>query len=755
MEESLSAENLDDSNDEEFEISGKRSKHKKLKKKKHKKKRHRDITVRDLLDINADENDDEEEEYDDEAELPNHEAQMLEQSYLKRHDRAHYGIERLLHDKIDSAEYIQDLEARNQVFEESAVTPEFARQIIIPTAKDPSLWFVKCKRGSEKLACISLLNKAFMKARQKQPLLILSVTCLNHLKGHIYIEAYKEVHVRQAVEGLQCVGTKITLVPMKEMNEIYATAQAKKKTLKKGDWVRIKSGWYAGDLGLVVYVNPQMTRTKVKLVPRLDTEETVMENQVPGRRKGKKANAIVRPPQKLFDHVRCGCNEIKQSPDTKQEFYYWLKMYFRHGFLYKDFNLRQLITEDITPTLAELQVFNSTTAEEGEEDEKINLMLLKEKQSSGIGKGDKVRVTRGDLTDLKGTVISIDGTIVTIEPMSDQVKNNLKFPASDLEKYFQVGDYVRVARGQHQGESGIVMAVEKGIVYICSDTKEQQIEARASDLQSGAQMNVESTTKHNYRVNDLVIFNNNKSAGIILSVGGDTVNVLDSYGDSKSIRIQDINSKKDSRTMKAFDAMRNSISAGDQVRIVDGENKGKRGTIVHIYKEYVFLYSEEQPMNSGFFVERRKNLLILGAEMLRGSHDAMREKRAKARAVNPKRDDLFGKLVKIESGAYKGYQGIVKDVDKVNVKVELSSKPKVINVDRSMVKLASEKSTEEIPIDHEIGTKTPAYFPQSPHWVASTPAPQSASYADPSKQFNWLDNIQKKNKHTTNGNTQT
>eukprot|EP00826_Nyctotherus_ovalis_P045994 TRINITY_DN5145_c0_g1_i2.p1 TRINITY_DN5145_c0_g1~~TRINITY_DN5145_c0_g1_i2.p1 ORF type:complete len:742 (+),score=230.48 TRINITY_DN5145_c0_g1_i2:128-2353(+) len=738
MDDDFSDDNLDVSEEEEeIKLSRKRHRHKRQKKKK-KSKKSGATGIEDMIEFDADENDEEEEE-DYEAELSDAGAQRIEKTIIDQKRRRRYGIEDVIYGRADSDKYIRDLEEKNQIIEGNMISPDVSRQIILPSTKDPSLWFVKCKRGAERLACISLLNKAFAKARQKQPLLILSVTCFNHLKGYIYIEAYKEAHVRQAIEGLQCIGNKVTLVPQREMNEIYAVAQSKKKNLKRGDWVRVKSGVYAGDLGLVVEASAQAGRAKIKLVPRLETEETFAERPMPGKKRGKKSNTLVRPPQKLFNNLQYGCNEIKRDPQTGQEFYHWCEMDFRNGFLYKYFNAKQLKTEDVNPTLTELQLFKSSLSGEDEEDEKINLMLLKEKQTSGISKGDKVRVARGDLTDLKGTVISIDNALVTIEPSSDQVKHSLKFPVSDLEKYFEIGDFVRVTRGQNQGESGLVTAVEKGIVYIFSEGKLQEIEVRASDIQSGTDVRAEPTTKHNYRANDLVIFNNNKSAGIILKVAGDSVTVLDSYGDTKPLRIQDINSKRDSKHIPALDAMRNSISAGDSVRIIDGENKGKRGTIVHIYKDYVFLYSADQPGANGFFVEKRRNLLILGAEMLRGVHDASREKRAKARAVNPRRDDLYGKLVKIESGAYKGYQGIVTDVDKVNVKVELSSKPKVVNIDRGIVKLATEKAEEEVPIDHEVGTKTPAYFPQSPHWVASTPAPQSASYADPSKQFNWVD----------------
>ena len=48
-----------------------------------------------------------------------------------------------------------------------------------------------------------------------------------------------------------------------------------------------------------------------------------------------------------------------------------------------------------------------------------------------------------------------------------------------------------------------------------------------------------------YKANDLVIYNNNKSVGLVLNVERDFINVLDSYGEVKSIRAQEINFKKE------------------------------------------------------------------------------------------------------------------------------------------------------------------------------------------------------------------
>ena len=182
--------------------------------------------------------------------------------------------------------------------------------------------------------------------------------------------------------------------------------------------------------------------------------------------------------------------------------------------------------------------------------------------------------------------------------------------------------------------------------------------------------------------------------------------------------------------MRGLDSLRHSITKGDSVKIVDGPNKGKKGTIVHLHKNIVYLYNPEQSSNNGLFVDKTRNLIILGAELLTGPNDDL-TKRKRSILSNPRRDELFNKLVRIKSGPYKGYEGLVVSVDKGMAKVELSSKAKTVNVDRGSIvdaTLAAVNDTfVEIPI---AGAKTPAYCPQSPHWISSTPAPQSPGYTD-------------------------
>lgn len=142
-----------------------------------------------------------------------------------------------------------------------------------PSIKDPRLWQIRVKRGLEKQVVMSLINKSIDFAKKGQPLAILSATCTDNVEGYIYIEAFKEIHVREAIKGLSAIlGGNLSLVELSEMTGIYAGstgAQDRQRVaLKRHQWVRIKNGLYNGDIGLVE--GNAGDKIWLRVIPRLD-----------------------------------------------------------------------------------------------------------------------------------------------------------------------------------------------------------------------------------------------------------------------------------------------------------------------------------------------------------------------------------------------------------------------------------------------------------------------------------------------------
>jgi len=70
--------------------------------------------------------------------------------------------------------------------------------LLLPSVDDPKLWQVRVKRKFERMACMALLNKCADFASRGKPLFIFSATSSDSTEGWIYVEAFKEIHVKDA-----------------------------------------------------------------------------------------------------------------------------------------------------------------------------------------------------------------------------------------------------------------------------------------------------------------------------------------------------------------------------------------------------------------------------------------------------------------------------------------------------------------------------------------------------------------------------
>ena len=153
------------------------------------------------------------------------------------------------------------------------------------------------------------------------------------------------------------------------------------------------------------------------------------------------------------------------------------RMLFYRGFLFKPFPFKQVeSTSNIKPTHEELQNFSSTiqkstaqnsyNTDDCDDDDKVIEDVIRKTMMKGgttfFTKGDKIRVHKGDLTGIKGTVITIEeGGLVTFKPMNlAELKRPLQIDISMLTKYFEPGDLVRVNEGKYKGDTGQVIDVD-------------------------------------------------------------------------------------------------------------------------------------------------------------------------------------------------------------------------------------------------------------------------------------------------------
>ena len=84
------------------------------------------------------------------------------------------------------------------------------------------------------------------------------------IKGYIYVESYKEAHVREACQGLNNLwGGKIVQVPVKEMTDVLRVRTVQKEKLVRGSWVRMRrNDDYKDDLAQVIDLEPDPDRNR-------------------------------------------------------------------------------------------------------------------------------------------------------------------------------------------------------------------------------------------------------------------------------------------------------------------------------------------------------------------------------------------------------------------------------------------------------------------------------------------------------------
>lgn len=313
--------------------------------------------------------------------------------------------------------------------------------------RDPNLWMVKCRIGEEKATVLLLMRKFLTYQNTNEPLQIKSVVAPEGVKGYIYIEAYKQPHVKAAIEnvGNLRVGIwKQQMVPIKEMTDVLRVVK-EQSGLKPKQWVRLKRGLYKDDIAQVDYFDMAQNQVHLKLLPRIDytrlrgaLRTTQSENEAEKRKKKR------RPASKPFDPeaIRAIGGEVTSDGDF---LIFEGNRYSRKGFLYKNFTLSAVIVDGVKPTLAELERFE-------EQPEGIDLEMPPEKEDKALthsfSAGDNVEVCEGELINLQGKILSIDGSMITVMPKHDDLKDPLVFQASELRKYFRMGDHVKVLAGK-------------------------------------------------------------------------------------------------------------------------------------------------------------------------------------------------------------------------------------------------------------------------------------------------------------------
>lgn len=337
-------------------------------------------------------------------------------------------------------------------------------------------------------------------ARSKSPT-ILSAFTWPSLKGRIYVEARSEHEVFQACTGLLHMRLRnISRIPI---DEALALLQLGDQffSVVPGDWVRIRLGEYRNDLALVLEVDRE--HVCIALIPRI----SMSVETVKGKRK---LSSLSRPAQQLFDEKKVIEVYGEESVTKCNTFFKFEDQNFRNGLLELDLTLLDLVQERACPTTAELQRFveslqkfpESPTAQK----RFIDLAIAR-KSAASLRLDDPVVVVSGTMKGTTGKFKAIDGVDqdkVAIEISDDSPGDSyiVHLPIIDVERYFQVGDFVKVKQGLKVGCAGWVVSYNRPHVtfHDMATSREVRIPCYCSTQNSRLTVNLDHRDVNRYGI---------------------------------------------------------------------------------------------------------------------------------------------------------------------------------------------------------------------------------------------------------------
>jgi transcription elongation factor SPT5 len=93
--------------------------------------------------------------------------------------------------------------------------------------------------------------------------------------------------------------------------------------------------------------------------------------------------------------------------------------------------------------------------------------------------GDHVEICEGELINLQGTIVGIDGDSIRILPKHEALKEEIPFKAHELRKYFSVGNHVKVLSGRFADETGMIVGIEGATAIVLSDGTKDEVRSSA------------------------------------------------------------------------------------------------------------------------------------------------------------------------------------------------------------------------------------------------------------------------------------
>ncbi|KAG7998445.1 hypothetical protein I3843_01G259300 [Carya illinoinensis] len=377
------------------------------------------------------------------------------------------------------------------------------RNSLIPSAKDPTIWKVKCMVGRERQSAFCLMQKYVDLKLLGSKLQIISAFALDQMKGFICIEAEKQCDINEACKGISSIyPTRVMPVPKNEVSHLFS-ARSKCNEVSEGTWARVKNGKYRGDLAQIVAVNVARKKATVKLIPRIDLQ--ALAAKYGGGVKLKK-NSIPAPRLMSTSELEefRPLIKFKRDRDTDTVFEVLDGLMFKGGYLFKKIPTDSLSCWGVEPSEEELLKFKPSVNTESDNLEWLSQLYGEQKKKrivrsdKGGGKGEGSSGS-GDVNGFElydfvcfgrkdfGVIVGMEKDdsykilkeglagpdVVTIQlPELKSGPFDTKFTALDQRmKPISVTDTIKVLEGPIKGRQGIVRKIYRGIIFFYDENE--------------------------------------------------------------------------------------------------------------------------------------------------------------------------------------------------------------------------------------------------------------------------------------------
>lgn len=303
-------------------------------------------------------------------------------------------------------------------------------------------------------ACAYDVISQILSKASSEPSCIISSFSPNLSSNIIYIEAWGGTNAIEAfltgVTAISHLGSnrsRLRSLPRDEWsNALDQPPQVTNDIVSSGTWVRVhKAGRYYGDLGVIEKVGQELGNNiaEVILVPRI---------QRPGHRS--------RPLPALFDESTIKNFYPTRAIRRRNGLYEFNSdLFTEDGYLTRLIEIQYLTTQFVDPTEEEVLLFFKS------ENVTVKNLCDMEMKKRRLRINDRVQVHSGALQGQTGYIVAIDnlGFVSIQEELSSDI---FDAPIEEVEKFFLLGDTVRILNGNHEGTCGFIISLDGDVAQV-------------------------------------------------------------------------------------------------------------------------------------------------------------------------------------------------------------------------------------------------------------------------------------------------